>query len=99
MTLQYGFASGRVFCLQVVFRKTGINSLWFACLATLAIVSWAGAPLAAQTAHFGFAQSTISSNLQGPQGIAIGADGTIYVADTYNNRVVKEVPSGNGFTR
>lgn len=38
--------------------------------------------------------SALKASLQLPHGVAVGADGTIYIADTYNNRVRMVTPDG-----
>ena len=40
-------------------------------------------------------QTTVGSGLNGPYGVAVDGAGDVFIADTYNNRVV-EVPAGGG---
>jgi sugar lactone lactonase YvrE len=55
--------------------------------------------VAAQTAHFGGVQSTIGSGLSECFGVAVDGNGNVYIADTYNNRVLKETPSAGGYSQ
>ena len=43
----------------------------------------------------GGAQTTVGSGLDSPLGVAVDGAGDVFIADTYNNRVV-EVPAGGG---
>jgi DNA-binding beta-propeller fold protein YncE len=53
----------------------------------------------AQTAHFGGVQSTVpTSGLDIPYGVAVDGSGNVYIADTYNNRVLKETFSAGNYT-
>ena len=55
---------------------------------------------AAQTAHFRGAQSTVpTSGLNFPNGVAVDGSGNVYIADTDNNRVLKETLSAGGYTQ
>jgi sugar lactone lactonase YvrE len=58
-----------------------------------------GSAVQAQSAHFSALQSVVpTSSLNSPDGVAVGANGNVYVADTWHNRVLKEAPSGNTYT-
>jgi streptogramin lyase len=48
---------------------------------------------AAQTARFSYAQLTLGGGFSGPNGVAVDANGNVFVADTINNGV-KEIPAG-----
>ena len=52
----------------------------------------------AQTAHLSQAQIVLNlpTALDWPQAVAVDANGSIYVADPYNHRVLKLTPSGGG---
>jgi len=39
------------------------------------------------------------SGLSYPHGVAVDESGSIYIADDFNNRVLKETPSGGGYTQ
>jgi sugar lactone lactonase YvrE len=43
-------------------------------------------------------QATVGSGLYNPEGVAVDAAGDVFIADSYNNRVV-EVPAGGGGTQ
>lgn len=51
----------------------------------------------AQSAHFAGAQSTVTTSLNGPWGIAVDRSGALYIADEGNFRVLKETPSAQGY--
>jgi len=66
-----------------------------ACLLVLPLAALAqGAP----TAHFIGDLSVIASGGGYPQGVAVDASGTVYIADTSNNQVLKETFSAGGYT-
>ncbi len=52
----------------------------------------------AQTLHFSGALSTVSSDLNAPNGMTVDAGGNIYIADSGNSRVLKETLSGSTYT-
>ncbi len=85
-------------CLDLL-NKLGTNT-WRSLARPLLLVSVScGAALAshAQTAHFSAAQSTITTNLYQPWGIAADASGNIYIADEGNSRVLKETLTPGGY--
>ncbi len=47
----------------------------------------------AQTAHFSYAQVTLTGSFSNPNGVAVDNSGNVFIADTSNN-AVKEIPSG-----
>ena len=51
----------------------------------------------AQTAHFSWAMSTLSSGFSNPSGVAVDHSGNVFVADTHNN-AVKEILAASGYT-
>ncbi|TAN22609.1 MAG: choice-of-anchor D domain-containing protein [Acidobacteria bacterium] len=53
----------------------------------------------AQTAQFTSAQSTIGSGLNSPFDVAVDGSGNVYIADSGNNRVLKETLSGGSYTQ
>lgn len=53
----------------------------------------------AQTAHFSGAQTALGSGLSSPFGVAVDGVGNVYVADTSNNRVLKETLSGASYVQ
>jgi hypothetical protein len=44
-----------------------------------------------------YTQSTIGSDLNYPSAVAVDGSGNIYIADAFNDRVLKETPSGGNF--
>jgi sugar lactone lactonase YvrE len=55
--------------------------------------------LAAQVVHFSGAQSTIGGGLAYPQGVAVDGKGNVYIADSFNNRVLKETFSAGNYAQ
>ena len=68
--------------------------------ATALMLAGAGAAEAAftQSAILGSGTGTAEGQLDGPQGVDVGPDGSVYVADNVNERTVKFGPGG-GFER
>ena len=58
-----------------------------------------GVATQAQTANFGGAQTTVVGGLSLPSGIAADGSGNVYIADTGNNRVLKETYSAGSYTQ
>jgi NHL repeat len=50
----------------------------------------------AQTAHFSWAMSTLSSGFSNPSGLAVDRSGNVFVADTHDN-AVKEILAASGY--
>jgi len=88
-------AARRLFALSVLLsrRAAGMNTLRLAGLAALAAPLLAGTPLAAQTAHFSGAITTLGSGFNTPSAVAVDSSGNVFVADSGNN-AVKEMPAG-----
>jgi hypothetical protein len=55
------------------------------------------APGNSLTAHYSGAQTTVGVGLSGPCAVAVDAHGNVYIADTYNSRVVKVPWTGTGY--
>jgi sugar lactone lactonase YvrE len=53
----------------------------------------------AQSAHFAWAQSIVLNGLFSPQAVAVDGSGNIYIADTYNEQVLKVTLSDGGYTQ
>jgi sugar lactone lactonase YvrE len=54
-----------------------------------ALAGLASLPLAAQTASFVYAQTTLGSGMSQPHGVAVDAAGNLYIADSTGNQVVR----------
>jgi len=53
-----------------------------------------------QTAHFVGSQITLPAvGLNNPRGVAVDSSGNVYIADTNNNRIVKETLSGGSYAQ
>jgi sugar lactone lactonase YvrE len=63
--------------------------LRFACLVALATLCMAAMPLRAQTAHFSYAQRTLTSSLSDPYDLVLDGNGNIYLAESGNGVVLK----------
>jgi len=68
-----------------------------ACMLVLPVPLLAGPPPTA--AHFGGWQTTVGTGLNNPQGVAVDANGNVYIADTGNNRVLIETLSAGTYTQ
>jgi sugar lactone lactonase YvrE len=90
---------GLVFFFSRSFNRLHRNSMGFTLADLLTLLTANLSPSAyGQTAHFSGAQSTVaSSGLNLPIGVAVDGSGNIYIADTVNNRVLKETPSNGGY--
>ena len=53
----------------------------------------------AQTAHYSGSQGSIGNGMNWNWGIAVDFLGDVYIADSANNRVLKETPSGGGYAQ
>ena len=71
-------------------------SLALAVLLLSALVGF-GPSAEAQTAHFSWAITTLGSNFSNPSGVAVDANGNVFVADT-NNNAVKEILAAGGYS-
>lgn len=63
------------------------------CLPAIAILFGASQAFAAAPAVVTDAQQTIANGFNNPQGVAVAPNGTVYVADTSNNQIVKLTPN------
>jgi len=54
---------------------------------------------AQSTAHFAGIETVIGTHLSECFGVAVDGGGNVYIADTYNNRILKETPSVAGYTQ
>ncbi len=78
--------------------RTVLRTVLVAC-AFVGLFLVAPIALQAQTAHFAGTQSTIGSGISLPRGVAVDGSGNVYIADTYNDRVLKETLSGDSYTQ
>src|ERR1700750_719156 len=70
-----------------------------ACIVLSLLAGSISPSLHAQTAHLSGVQSVVpTSKLDIPYGVAVDGSGNIYIADTYNNRVLKEPLSEGIYT-
>jgi hypothetical protein len=53
----------------------------------------------AQSVVFQGAITTVASGLSNPDSVAVDASGNVYIADTFNSRVLKETLSGAATSR
>jgi large repetitive protein len=67
-------------------------------LLAVGVVLMAPAALWSQTVSFAGVQSTVSSELYDPFNVAVDGAGNAFIADTYNNRVVKVTRDGTQTT-
>lgn len=81
------------------FRMARTSLVHIASFVTLAATLLFPSKVAAQTAHFSDAQTTISSDLFYPYGVAVDSKGNVYIADSENNRVLKMTKSGDTYTQ
>jgi len=80
--------------LRRVFRFSLLPSLALLALGQVCAVAFG------QTATFGGAQAAVAiSGLNSPLGVAVDSGGSLYIADSANNRVVRETPGQSGFTQ
>ena len=61
-------------------------------------VSYLAAGTCSLTSHVAATQITIASEFSSPVGVAVDASGNVYVADSFNNRVVEVAPDGTQTT-
>ena len=68
-------------------------------LAAFAALGAVSADAHAQAAHFSGAEMTLGSGIKAPNGICTDALGNIYIADSGNERVLKETLTANGYVQ
>lgn len=85
---------------STLFRQHKV-SIGAALCTVLAFFSGATCPTAhAQTAHLSGVQITLPfTGLNNPRQVAVDSSGNIYIADSSNNRVLKETLSGGSYTQ
>ncbi len=101
------FGTDRVWCSRQISRDYGflIRPMRTACRLSriCVLVAMATGALAgsaeAQTAHFSGAESTMGSGFSLPSGLIVDGSGNVYIADTGNNRVVKETLSSGVYVQ
>ncbi len=87
-------------CAPSVIVRSKLGWLSKICLILTAAVALETAICDAQTAHYSGAMTAVASaGLANPHGIAVDSSGNVYVADVSNNRVLKETPTGSGYTQ
>jgi sugar lactone lactonase YvrE len=78
------------------FQKSSAMKIRRLSVAALIAFSFAGLPLAAQSAHFSDATSTLHSGLgSNPVGVAVDGNGNIFASDSGHNTVYEIVASGS----
>jgi DNA-binding beta-propeller fold protein YncE len=88
----------RAVCSLSVFRKLTISAAVSVVLASLAGAACATAH--AQTAHFSGSQIALPiTGLNNPRQITVDASGNLYIADSINNRVLKETLSNGSYAQ
>jgi sugar lactone lactonase YvrE len=55
--------------------------------------------LAAQSAHYAGVESKVAGCSSECFGVAVDTSGNVFIADTYNNRILEESPSAAGYTQ
>ncbi|NYF53550.1 hypothetical protein [Tunturiibacter gelidoferens] len=79
-------------------RKVGVEAA--RCIALAVLVGVVCSVSYAQTAHFSGSQITMPfTGLTNPRQAAVDASGTLYIADSGNNRVLKETLLGGSYTQ
>lgn len=94
MTLPPAFSPDRISFrrpLQSALYRIWPYVLRVAYLVALAAVCTAAMPLRAQTAHFSYAQRTLTSSLSDPYDVALDGNGNIYVVET-GSSIVQKAP-------
>jgi sugar lactone lactonase YvrE len=92
MTLPPAFSPDRISFRRPL--RSAMYRIWpyvvrFACLVALATLCTAAMPLRAQTAHFSYAQRTLTSSLSDPYDLVLDGNGNIYLAESGNGVVLK----------
>lgn len=78
-------------------KRIGWKAAW--CVLAVVLCSWSSFAYAQTTAHFaGFETVVASKGLNQCYGVAVDGKGNVYVADTFNNRVLKETLSAGQYT-
>jgi streptogramin lyase len=78
-------------------RRSQLGQMTMLCGVLVALTCCIGTVAAAQTAHFSGVQSIVGSSGQyEPGGVAVDANGNVYISDEDNNTVYKETVSANG---
>jgi DNA-binding beta-propeller fold protein YncE len=88
-----------IFAFFAAIRRRGASCLRMAGALVVPFVVACGSIASAQTAHFSGVQSTVASGGMTPAAVAVDANGNVYIADTGNDRVLKETPTGGGYTQ
>ena len=70
------------------------------CFAASLLVCAAGVTTAAnaQAAHFAGVLTTLESSATYPDSVAVGSDGSVYIAESSSSDILKETPAGSGYT-
>jgi hypothetical protein len=104
-TAETTYNAGDTCTLNVSFTPTlsgfrsGVAQLTTSSGAVIATAYVSGTGSGPQVAYLPGVQSTVSSGLSGPFGVAADGSGNIYIADSQNGRILKGTLSGGAYTQ
>jgi sugar lactone lactonase YvrE len=98
-----GVLPSEAICTAKVSRRSSPQrgwGTWLACWVTMAGLMLGGAgKMKAQTAHFGSQITPFSASFNLPSDVKVDGSGNVFIADSGNNRVLKETPSAGTYTQ